>query len=186
MIKGNSTPFLEEDLEKLHYLDEAKPLKKRLAYLLKTKSMLKRRWLKEYLFALRDQRNKEKFQKIPKIGEVVLNTEGLDGLKPQWNLSRVMGHITGKDGIVRGLKLKNKTGYNIERPLQLVRNLELTEHGNVPEPSTELKESEEAEDSIKGLEKPNSKLLGTGVLELPVNCIQDVIEGYLHFHMQFM
>ena len=152
LIKGNSTPFLEEDLEKLDYLDEEKPLKKRLAYLLKTKSMLKRLWFKEYLFALRDQRNKEKFQKIPKIGEVVLNTEGLDGLKPQWNLSRVMGHITGKDGIVRGLKLKNKTGYNIERPLQLVRNLELTEHGNVPEPSTELKESEEAEDSIKGLE----------------------------------
>ena len=119
LIKGNATPFLEEDLEKLNHLDEAKPHKKRLAYLLKTKDMLKRRWLKEYLFALRDQRNKEKFQEIPKIGEVVLNTEGLDGLKPEWNLSRVIGHITGKDGIVRGLRLKNKTGCEIERPLQL-------------------------------------------------------------------
>ena len=108
------------------------------------------------MFALRDQRNKGKFQEIPKIGEVVLNTEGLDGLKPEWNLSRVIGHITGKDGIVRGLRLKNKTGCEIERPLQLIRNLELTDHGNIPEQTTELKESEssptDAGDSTKGSE----------------------------------
>ena len=121
--------------------------------------MLKKRWLKEYLFALRDQRNNEKIQTIPKIGEIVLNTENLDGLKPEWNLSRVLGHIKGKDGIVRGLKLKNKTGYEIERPLQLVRNLELAEHGDVSDSSTELKDSEsalpgtdKASDSTKGSE----------------------------------
>ena len=152
LLKGNSTPFLEEDLEKLHYLEEAQPLKKRLAYLLKTKAMLKKRWLSEYLFALRDQRNPEKTQSIPHIGDVVLTTEGLDGLKPEWNLGRVLDHIKGKDGVIRGLRLKNKTGYEIERPIQLVRNLEITEQGISKEQCPKLDESvtkstEQGEDS---------------------------------------
>ena len=141
LLKGNSTPFLEEDLEKLHYLEEAQPLKKRLAYLLKTKAMLKKRWLSEYLFALRDQRNPEKTQSIPQIGDVVLTTEGLDGLKPEWNLGSVLNHIKGKDGVIRGLRLKNKTGYEIERPIQLVRNLEISEQGISKEQCPNLNES---------------------------------------------
>ena len=102
---------------------------------------LKKRWLSEYLFALRDQRNPEKTQSIPQIGDVVLTTEGLDGLKPEWNLGRVLDHIKGKDGVIRGLRLKNKTGYEIERPIQLVRNLEISEQGISKEQCPNLNES---------------------------------------------
>ena len=37
-----------------------------------------------------------------------------------WKLARVMGNVTGKDGKVRGLKLKQGNGYVVERPLQRV------------------------------------------------------------------
>ena len=36
-----------------------------------------------------------------------------------------MSKITGKDGTVRGLKLKQGNGYMVERPLQLVCDLEV-------------------------------------------------------------
>ena len=36
-----------------------------------------------------------------------------------------MSKITGKDGTVRGLKLKQGNGYIVERPLQLVCDLEV-------------------------------------------------------------
>ena len=45
--------------------------------------------------------------------------------KGQWRLGRIVGSITGKDGTVRGLKIKLGNGYVIERPLQLVCNLEI-------------------------------------------------------------
>ena len=36
-----------------------------------------------------------------------------------------MGTVTGKDGAVRGLKLRQGNGYVVEHPLQLVCNLEI-------------------------------------------------------------
>ena len=38
-----------------------------------------------------------------------------------------MDTIIGEDGVVRGLKLRQRHEYNVERPLQLVCNLERRE-----------------------------------------------------------
>ena len=42
-------------------------------------------------------------------------------------LGRVVDTIIGKDGGVRGLKLRQGNEYNVERPLQLVCNVERRE-----------------------------------------------------------
>ena len=46
--------------------------------------------------------------------------------KAYWTLRRVMGNICGKDKVVRGLKVQLENGHILERPLQLVCNLEVT------------------------------------------------------------
>ena len=45
--------------------------------------------------------------------------------KALWKLGRVVDKIVGKDGVVRGLNLRQGNGYIVERPLQLVCNLEI-------------------------------------------------------------
>jgi len=40
-------------------------------------------------------------------------------------LRRVVGTVTGKDGAVHGLKLRQGKGYVVERPLQLICDLEI-------------------------------------------------------------
>ena len=45
--------------------------------------------------------------------------------KALWKLGRVVGAVTCKDGAVRGLNLRQGNGYVVERPLQLVCDLEI-------------------------------------------------------------
>ena len=125
LVKGSPTQFLEENLDKLHYLDEEKQVTKRTVYLHTTRQLLKKRWMTEYLHALRDQRNKVKPQEIPQAGSVVLITDNLNDLKPTWNLAKVIEEIRGKDGVIRGLILKSITGYIVERRLQLIRDVDI-------------------------------------------------------------
>ena len=125
LIKGSPTRFPVEDLEKIGYLDEDKLVTKRMIYMQKTRDLLKKRWQTEYLHALRDQRNKVRPQEVPVPGSVVLITDHLSGIKPQWSLGKVLSQIRGRDGVIRGLRLKNSKGYEIERPLELVRPLEI-------------------------------------------------------------
>ena len=145
LLKGNSTPFLEEDLEKIGYMEEDKLVTKRLVYLQRTKQLLKKRWQTEYLHALRDQRNKVRPQEVPIPGSVVLITDHLsgNGFKPTWTLAKVLSHVKGKDGVVRGLELKSTSGYTVQRPLELIRDLEIR--------STAL-ETCAGQDSIHGAE----------------------------------
>ena len=98
-----------------------------MIYLRKTRDLLKKRWQTEYLHALRDQRNKVRPQELPTPGAVVLVTDSLagKGFKPQWSIARVISQIKGRDGVVRGLRLKSSKGYEIERPLELIRPLEI-------------------------------------------------------------
>ena len=71
----------------------------------------------EYLHALKDVRNKIRPKDIPRSGSVVLTTDSLDGLKPKWNLARVIEKIVGRDDVVRGFRLRSNKGFTIERPL---------------------------------------------------------------------
>ena len=146
LLKGSTTQYPTEDLEKINYLEEDKLVTKRLAYLQKTRQLLKKRYLNEYVHALRDQRNKVRPQEIPAPGSVVLVTDHLsgNGFKPTWTLAKVLTHVKGKDGVVRGLELKSTSGYTIQRPLELCRNLEIVkqsvEESSVAQPGTQCAE----------------------------------------------
>ena len=45
--------------------------------------------------------------------------------KSKWNLGKIIDVIKEGDGVTRGYKIRNNKGYTIERPLQLVRDLEI-------------------------------------------------------------
>ena len=122
LLRGEPIPILEEDLENVGEED----VNIRMRFLEKSKQHLQKRFMKEYVHALeeRQQRAEGNIEKIPNIGEVVLlKSEAKD--KALWKLGRVVSKITGKDGTVRGLKLKQGNGYIAERPLQLVCYLEI-------------------------------------------------------------
>jgi len=59
--------------------------------------------------------------------------------KAMWKLGRVVSTITGKDGTVRRLKLKQGNGYIVEHPLQLVCNLEIGGEDPRWKPNPEVK-----------------------------------------------
>ena len=59
----------------------------------------------------------------PEIGEIVLII-GDEKNRGEWKKGRVLRHIRGSDGVVRGVGLLHK-GNQIQRPLQLVCPLEI-------------------------------------------------------------
>ena len=123
LLRGKSAIVLEEDLEKA---PSGSQLTRRMILLKRSKEQLCKRWMREYLQALEERQYK--FGKdavdVPKVGAVVLLKEDTKN-KAYWKLGRVMGNICGKDKVVRGLKVKLGNGHVLERPLQLVCNLEV-------------------------------------------------------------
>ena len=61
---------------------------------------------------------------VPLVGFIVV-LKGYAKDKAQWRLGRVVRQIRGRDGVVRGVKLKLGNGYSVERPLQLMCDLEI-------------------------------------------------------------
>ena len=125
LLRGKSTPVLDEDLQKLN---EDESTTRRLKYLLKGKEHLRRRFLKEYVHTLEERQLGVQGSDIdlgPKIGSIVI-IKGDTKDKTQWKLGRVIEKIIGKDGVVRGVKLKLGNGYVVERPFQMICDLEIT------------------------------------------------------------
>ena len=60
---------------------------------------------------------------VPEVGEIVLLV-GDEKNRGEWSKGKVMRHIEGKDGVVRGVILLHK-GHHIQRPLTLVCSLEI-------------------------------------------------------------
>ena len=122
LLRGKPTPVLEEDLETI---GEEK-VSRRMKFLQRSKEQLRRRFLKEYVNALGERKCSSTADdaKIPETGAVVL-LKGEVRNGALWKLGRVVGRIADKDGEVRGLKLRQGNGYVVERPLQLVCNLEI-------------------------------------------------------------
>ena len=63
-------------------------------------------------------------QKIPQTGAEEL-LKGKERDRAVWKMGRAVGRITGRDGVVCGLKLRQGNGYVFEHPLQLVCNVEI-------------------------------------------------------------
>lgn len=105
-------------------------LRKRAKYLKACKDSLWKRWSKEYLTALRERHNlnhqRKKFQVA--VGEVVI-IKSDEKNRGRWPLGVVQELFLGRDGVVRGVKLKTANGH-LERPVQHLYPLELS--CNVP------------------------------------------------------
>ena len=128
LLKGPETQsqFVTPDLDNIHYEEENKVVTKRLQYLETIRSVLKKRWQNEYLKALQERhhRNLGSSQPIPTPNSVVMYSDE-NVVKPKWTLGRVLNHIVGKDGVIRGLVIKSVTGYEVQRPLQLIIPFEI-------------------------------------------------------------
>ena len=106
ILRGKPTPILEQDLQKIGEED----VTKRMRFLQKSKEQLQKRFMKEYVHALDKKHwSTGNIDKTPNIGAVVL-LKGDTKDKALWKLGPVVSKISGKDGIVRSLKLKQGNG----------------------------------------------------------------------------
>ncbi|XP_028403379.1 uncharacterized protein LOC114526078 [Dendronephthya gigantea] len=103
-----------------------------------------RRWEKEYIHGLLENHSIHRGAgNVPEVGEIVLVIS--DGKNMgEWTKGKVMHHIKGKDGVVRGVTLLHK-GHYIQRPVTLVCPLEIK--------SVEKVQAEEASKDIFAREK---------------------------------
>ena len=138
LLRGQPAEFLEEDIEKL--ADDSL-VTKRINYLQNCKTQLRRRWTKEYLQSLEERQMKRTKERsnVPRIGSIVLIKDDVKD-KGQWRIGRVTKLIKGTDEVIRGCELKLGNGYTIQRPLQLICDLEI-----VSEEKTEPKKVENNE-----------------------------------------
>ena len=114
LLRGKQTPVLEGDLEAIG----KEKVSRRMKFLQRIKERLRRRFLNEYVHALGERKSSstEDDARIQGTGAVVfLKGEARD--RALWKLGQVVGRITGRDGVVRGLKLRQGNGYVVERPL---------------------------------------------------------------------
>lgn len=82
------------------------------------------RWKKEYVHSLMEShRIRKERSEVPDVGEIVLIV-GDEKNRGMWKKGKVIKHIKGRDGVIRGVSLLHK-GHAIERPLQLVCPLEI-------------------------------------------------------------
>ena len=123
LIHGTSAHFLEEDMETL---DEEDMITKIIKFLKTCRQQLRKRWQTEYLQALEERHRKivGKEETLPSKGSVGMITDS-SKMKSKWQVGRIVDTIQGKDGVLRGYKIKVGTGYVVERPIQLVCDLEI-------------------------------------------------------------
>jgi hypothetical protein len=125
LLHGQPTCFLEENTDELD--DEKEKLCRRLRYLKTCRQNVRRRWVNEYLHALQERfvaKDCRKKRSNPQKNSVVL-LKDMTKHRAKWKLGKIVDTIVGKDGVTRGYKIKTGNGYVIERPLQLVCDLEI-------------------------------------------------------------
>ncbi len=86
-----------------------------------------KRWSREYIRSLREQHRRvtnNEQTKHPQVGEAVIINDG-EKNRNQWRLAIVTALIVGRDGVVRGARLKTAKG-NLERAIQQLCPLELS------------------------------------------------------------
>ena len=82
------------------------------------------RWQNEYIHGLMEYlRVKKTTSPVPEVGEIVL-VAGEEKNRGRRMKGKVIKHVKGKDGVVRGVIILHKGNY-LERPIQLVCPLEI-------------------------------------------------------------
>ena len=104
-------------------------LLKRFRYLAKLRIHFWKRWRREYLTDLREHhRGKKESQNKVSIGDVVLVHED-NTKRSNWKMGKVLEQIVGKDGVVRGAKLRLITKgkpFIVNRAVQKLYPLEVS------------------------------------------------------------
>ena len=108
-------PVLLPELES-HHVDD-KDLRKRAKFLLRCKDLMWRRWHCEYIRSLRERHRQEKGD------AVIIGSEEKN--RNSWKIGIVEALICGRDGIVRGAKIRTPNG-NLERAVQHLYPIEVS------------------------------------------------------------
>ena len=128
LIRGEPTTLLEEKAETLETVND---ISRRMRYFRLSQHQLRKRWFNEYLKAL-NEKQPVKFtgnDKTLNNGRIVLIQDNLMTSK-QWKLGKIVSKIR-KDGVVRGYKIQTGNGYIVERPTQLIADLEIEQTSNL-------------------------------------------------------
>ena len=152
LLSGSPAGYLEEDREETKY----QVCTRRMSYLSMCREQLRKRWQDQYL---KGEKSEDSEDNNP---------------KSNWNLGKFINVIKGRDGVIRGHRIRNNKGYTFERPLQLIQDLEIKtssnqsdltptetdEHANVDEGTTyERKAKMEARDRIISVNLANENKL---------------------------
>ncbi|XP_012558037.2 uncharacterized protein LOC101239443 [Hydra vulgaris] len=124
LMRGKPATLLEENIALIAKEEYAI---RRAKFIKNCKTHLRKKWMNEYVHAMEERqqvRNKGSNIKLLVVGSVVLIKEDLKN-KALLNIGRVESEIKGKDGATRSLKIRLENGYVIERPIQLVCDLEI-------------------------------------------------------------
>ncbi len=105
----------------------AKDILKRSRFIQKCKDDIRKRWTREYLHSLEERRrgSVRTNDATPTVGAVVLIKDSITENKGKWKLGRIVSEVRGHDNVLRGYEVLLGNGYTVERPLQLVGDLEI-------------------------------------------------------------
>ncbi|XP_006816657.1 uncharacterized protein LOC102805048 [Saccoglossus kowalevskii] len=145
LLRGQPARYLEDNV---HDLDA--DIGKRLKYIKTCREHVRKRWLNEYLHALQERNTKgleTKKHKLPGKNSVILLKDSTKN-RANWKIGRIVDTIVGKDGVIRGYKIKTGSGYIVERPLQLVCDLEVSNTNDETPVGDDIK-SEEPDGTLK-------------------------------------
>ena len=157
LLRGRPSSVLEQDIEQLEANDK---LTRRLLFIRRSKDQLRKRWIGEYLRALEERQRKHTQTEItiPGVGAVILLKE--DSRKRAYlRLGRIVDYIRGLDGIVRGMKLKLGNGYIMERPLQLICDLEVGGEAGGHALNPEATEFKPERPNVEGKQQRRAKVI---------------------------
>ena len=122
MMFGQPNLLPEGDVDSV----EDKEMRKRARYLRRCKDVLWSRWTGEYIKSLRERHNLNHTKGGPPIeqGDVVL-IQSDERNRGKWNIGVVVKLIKGRDGIVRGARLRAGKSF-LERAVQQLCPMELS------------------------------------------------------------
>ena len=122
MMYGQSNLLPEEDADAVENVD----LRKRARYVRRCKDVLWSRWTMEYIRSLRERHNlKHKTKELTlKVGDVVL-IQSEERNRGKWSIGIVVKLIKGRDGVVRGARLRAGKSY-LDRAIQHLCPMELS------------------------------------------------------------
>ena len=127
VLTPNMLQFGRPNLLPEHHNQENPDLRKRKRYLAKCKDVVWERWSTEYLGSLRErhnlEHNKQRQLSLSRGDHVTI--KGEEKNHGHWKLGIVVELITGRDGVIRAVKLWAGKSY-LERPIQHLYHLELS------------------------------------------------------------